>query len=319
MLSLRPATPADADAVLALADDAARADGVAPLNEESRLAVRALGHTTQEDDKQPDGGHAPRILVATAAGEDDALAGVVVDAQGDAGGVDLVVSPARRGQGLGRELLDAFESQADGIERAAYWAHGDLPSAQAFARHVGADRVRDLWRMTRPVTPDEAFVTDLPDGFEARAYDGSSEQGQAWLDVNAAAFVHHPEQGRMTMADFRERAGEDWFDPSGLILVWDVTGAQPVLAASHWTKREPGSDEGEVYVVAVAPAYQGRGLAKPLTGLGLAHLAQAGVRAVDLYVEGDNEPAKATYTRAGFTKSAQDVMYVHTTARGLQR
>ena len=76
-------------------------------------------------------------------------------------------------------------------------------------------------------------------------------------------------------------------------------------------------DVGEVYVVGVHPELHGRGLAGPLTRLGLAHLARRGVVDVELYVEGDNEPAKATYVRRGFVRAAHDVMYVHTPARAM--
>lgn len=89
------------------------------------------------------------------------------------------------------------------------------------------------------------------------------------------------------------------------------------LAGYHWTKVDPGersrvdpsSPAGEVYVVGVHPAYQGRGLAHPLTALGLAHLAARGLPEVVLYVDGDNGRALRTYTRLGFRPMMVDVMY----------
>jgi len=106
---------------------------------------------------------------------------------------------------------------------------------------------------------------------------------------------------------------QDWFDPAGFFLVQDTTvtdddGEHP-LAAFHWTKREPGSATGEVYVVGVHPAYQGRGLAGPVTGLGTSYLARQGADSVDLYVDGDNTRALATYRRAGFEDDAIHVVY----------
>jgi mycothiol synthase len=62
-------------------------------------------------------------------------------------------------------------------------------------------------------------------------------------------------------------------------------------------------------VVGVPPDAQGLGLGTALTRLGLDHLADAGLRTAILYTEADNTPAIRTYTRAGFERSAVDVMF----------
>jgi len=69
--------------------------------------------------------------------------------------------------------------------------------------------------------------------------------------------------------------------------------------------------EGEVYVVGVEPAYQGLGLGRAVTVLGLAHLRERGLAQAILYVDADNPAAVATYSRLGFTRFAVDVMYSH--------
>ena len=74
----------------------------------------------------------------------------------------------------------------------------------------------------------------LPDGLVARAFRPGRDEDE-WLRVNAAAFAHHAEQGRMTRADLDARMDEPWFDPAGLILV--VPESDPdTVAAFHWTK-----------------------------------------------------------------------------------
>ena len=57
------------------------------------------------------------------------------------------------------------------------------------------------------------------------------------------------------------------------------------------------------------PAYQGHGLAGPVTRLGLEHLAGQGLATVHLYVDGDNVRARATYARLGFVDAGVDVRY----------
>jgi mycothiol synthase len=125
--------------------------------------------------------------------------------------------------------------------------------------------------------------------------------------VNAQAFAHHPEQGRMTRADLDERVAEPWFDPDGFFVA-EQSGN---IVGYHWTKVHTDAQQGEVYVVGVAPEAQGSGLGKRLTLTGLHHLAALGLGEVILYVEADNAPAIAVYERLGFTHPVEDthVMY----------
>ena len=197
------------------------------------------------------------------------------------------------------------------------WAHGDLAPARALLTRAGLRKIRELHKLSRRLTPADANPTELPEGFVVRPFTRGRDEA-AWLAVNAAAFAGHPEQGAVTRADFERLANQPWFDPRGLLLL-ETTGPNVTLAGSHWTKLdgEPqrvASDgemavAGEVYVVAVAPPFQGRGLAGPLTAAGLAHLAAAGVRDVVLYVDADNVAARRTYARAGFESILLDGMY----------
>ena len=125
----------------------------------------------------------------------------------------------------------------------------------------------------------------------------------------------------MTVADLHERMAQPWFDPAGLLLVVDDATGQVV--AFHWTKVEEGSTSGRAHGSGRrspardrgglrgggGPGHQGRGLGGPVTRLGLAHLARAGLREVELYVDGDNTAARRTYERLGFTDAAVDGQY----------
>ena len=53
------------------------------------------------------------------------------------------------------------------------------------------------------------------------------------------------------MADLHERMEQPWFDAAGFLLVEDDATGEVV--AFHWTKVEPGSRAGEVYVVGSTP------------------------------------------------------------------
>jgi mycothiol synthase len=299
-------SPQQAEEVRALAARAAEGDGVAALSEQTLLSLTAPEGTVEH-------------VLAYAAGR---LTGY---AQAAAGGedasVELVVDPAARRHGVGSAL---WAEVARRHPRARVWAHGDLGSARRFAAALGLEPVRELHKMSRPLTADDATgtaaeaATALPPGFAARAF-VPGQDDEAWLETNAAAFSHHPEQGRLTHDDLRERMAQPWFDPAGFIVV-EAEDEPGRVAAFHWTKvdpeqrstLDPAATAGEVYVVGVHPAYQGRGLARPLTALGLAHLAGLGLPEVVLYVDGDNAGALRTYSSLGFRSTMVDVMYSRT-------
>ncbi|HEY0950574.1 mycothiol synthase, partial [Nocardioides sp.] len=194
--------------------------------------------------------------------------------------------------------------------RLAAWSHGDHPAAAALAGTHGFERARELWVMRRPTSPTTSPLPEpgVPAGVRIRAYEpGDADE---LLRVNAAAFAHHPEQGAMDAANLAERMAEPWFDPAGLLLAVEGTGEDERVLGFHWTKQH-SEQVGEVYVVGIDPAAQGRGLGRVLTLAGLHHLAARGVAEILLYVESDNAAAVRLYTGLGFTHAARDthVMY----------
>ncbi len=248
-------------------------------------------------------GHDPLDEATTLHLKHRGLAGATVWLSGGAGfalrrgsEVDLAVIPASRGHGLGSELAgDAFA----GHEPLTAWSHGDHPAAARLAEAHGLARVRELWVMRRSAA-DPLPELDLPDDLHVRSYRPADAADV--LAVNATAFAAHPEQGGLDSDTLAERMAEPWFDPRGLLLAVDGSGA---MLGFHWTKQHDAA-VGEVYVVGVGPAAQGRGLGRLLTLAGLHHLASAGVREILLHVEADNDPAVHIYTGLGFAHAAAD-------------
>ena len=68
-------------------------------------------------------------------------------------------------------------------------------------------------------------------------------------------------------------------------------------------------DEAEILSVAVANAWQGRGLARRMLDLHLRRLAGLGARAVFLEVDEKNAPAIRLYRRAGFNEVSRRPNY----------
>ncbi|MGZ4438220.1 MAG: mycothiol synthase [Nocardioidaceae bacterium] len=264
--------------------EATRADGREPLNEAALLELR-------------DRGLAGSTLLEAGSGAGFAW---VHGPEGEPE-VDLVVDPAARGAGVGAALAEAVTAAFPG--RLTAWSHGNHPAAAALAARHGLVRTRDLWVMRRPLDVPLPGLWEI-DGVEVRTFEPGRDE-DAWLAVNAAAFAHHPEQGRTTRADLDARMAEPWFDPAGFFLA--VSRDDGRLLGFHWTKvHDDAHPHGEVYVVGVSPDAQGGGLGRLLTLTGLHHLDGLGLPEVVLYVEADNGPAIAVYSRLGFAHADED-------------
>jgi mycothiol synthase len=276
-----------------LVEAATRADGVAPVGEQVLREVRR---------SDPDGD--TEHLLATNDGVVGYLNLAPNGPDSDAMG-ELVVHPDARGAGIGTQLLSAAADRAGGQVR--FWAHGTLPAARALAAALQMPAVRELLQMRRS-------TSDLPevagrDDVRIRTYAGNGDDADI-LRVNNAAFSWHPEQGGWQQADIDSRRADKWFDPDGLFLAFDAETDE--LLGFHWTKIHADA-LGEVYVVGVDPAAQGRGLGRLLTLIGIRYLAQRLANgpdpAVMLYVEADNAAAVRTYRNLGFDIANVDTAY----------
>jgi mycothiol synthase len=299
--------PAAVAAVLALVERATRTDGRAPLNE---AALLHLDH--------------PRSSVRhLLAGEDDDLRGYAqLDLGQSTSTAQLVVAPEHRRHGVGTRLIEELRRRSPSALQ--IWAVGDTAAAQALAARTGLRPVRELLIMRRRLS-DEIPSPELPPGVLIRTF-RPGEDDADWVEVNAAAFAAHPEQGALTVADLADRMAQPWFDPDGFF----VAVAADVMVGFHWTKQHgvatphaarlvpvAGASEnlqhddhfGEVYVLGVAPSAAGHGLGKALLLTGLRHLKQQGNTEVELYVEADQPGPVGLYRAYGFTTASRDVMY----------
>lgn len=283
-------TPHQRAAVERLVEAVTAHDRVRPLNEAAGFALDGKGHAVH--------------WLAHRGGE------VVGYAQCDRSThqAQLLVHPEHRRQGVGSALMD----QVQRVEpQTTWWAFGNLEEARGLAQSKELRLERELLIMERDLATFPPAREPAPEGIEVRPFEESD--AQALVEVNADAFTHHPEQGAMTLGDFWMRAGEDWFDPAGLLVaIDDDSGA---FLGFHWTKTErlnperPDEVVGEVYVIAVAPTASGRGIGRALLSAGLAHLADRGVQRVRLYVEASGERVVKMYESARFAVVTRDASY----------
>jgi mycothiol synthase len=289
--------PDQVAAVVRLVDDVTDSDGVRPLSEHVMLHLRYGGDTPARNFLLYAG---ERLVGYAHLDTTDVVEGP---------SAELAVHPAHRRAGVGSRLVTALlAATADG--RLRLWAHGQHPAAAALGARMGFRRARVLWQMRRSLfAPLDRPV--LPPGVTIRTFRVGQDEA-AWTEVNNRAFANHPDQGRWSLAEVATRELEPWFDPAGFFLA-ERTGR---LVGFHWTKvhgaRSGGHDHepiGEVYVVGVDPAEQGRGLGPALVLTGLRHLRARGLAQAMLYVEADNAPAIAVYQRLGFTHWDTDISF----------
>lgn len=241
------------------------------------------------------------------------------------GELDLVIHPDARGRGLGTaaltEMLAAKDPEASRELRA--WAHGENPAATALLAGAGFAPIRTLFRLALPPADLPAAIAGarpMPEGFRMTPFEpGNKAHADEWVRVNAAAFASHPEQGAVTLEDFRALTREPWFDVNDLRLAFDgddrlagyawvktsgaePSGAEPSGAESSGARTS--TTETELYVLGVDPGYAGRGLGAGLFGESLRQMATHSPDRITLYVDGDNERARALYDRAGFVTDA---------------
>jgi mycothiol synthase len=272
-----------ADEVVALRDRVTGSEGSSPLSDEVVVGLRT-----------------PRAGVRhLLAWDGPQLAGYgQLDSDGSA---EVVVAP----QADPAPLLDELTGLAgSGL---SIWARGQQSPLATELPRRGFVVARELVQMRR----DMALALDAPvwpAGVSVRTFVVDADEA-AWLDVNNRAFADHPDQSGWTIEDITAREREPWFDPAGFFLA-ERAGE---LVGFHWTKVHSGTGRpaiGEVYVIGVAPEMQGQRLGDALARHGLAHLRDAGITSVMLYVEATNHGAIGLYERLGFAEWDRDRRFI---------
>ncbi len=283
---------------------------------------------------------APGVSPSTDAG----LLGAAILGQGE---LEFTITPSHRRRGLGAKLLEQALAEHGAAENGAAddgaaeksavansavansavannaaanstddnsgdllaWSHGDHPGARVLAARTRFFPVRTLLQLRRSESAEQLAPTS-PDPSITTFRVGTDES--AWLQLNSLAFAHHPEQGRLTLADLENRMAEPWFSAKNFLVMHNADGD---LVGFNWLKVEPENPQtGEIYAIGVHPGSAGKGIGRRLMNAGLARLESIGATTTTLYVEADNVPAVALYRSLGFTDHTVDVQYLRTGA-----
>jgi mycothiol synthase len=236
---------------------------------------------------------------------------------------ELLVDPEHRGSGLGRALVTRLLTHARRHEVARFdiWAHHADGAATGLATAMAMRVSRQLWQMAMRLDPAAAEQRlELPDGVRLRAFRPGVDEG-VLIGLIREAFSGHPENAVFDAEDLAARADLPWFDPSAILIAEDVTSSKPL--GVHWMKLDAARHAGktghagegasghadEVYILAVAPEAQGRGIGHLRLSAGLQPLRDRGTEMAILSVDAENQAAIALYRKAGFRFEHLDTCY----------
>jgi mycothiol synthase len=189
-----------------------------------------------------------------------------------------------------------------------------LPQAQSIAATLRLERLWANLQMSKKLLE----IQELNSKYFIRSFLPGIDD-QAFLALNNKVFADHPDQGGWSIGDLKVRASEEWFDEKGFFVCenngkligfcWTkIHGAHTHSHAGN--KADHGHEAiGEIYVLAVDPAYMGLGIGKDLTITGLNYLKYQGLNRSILYVDVKNKAALNLYRSLGFTEFGNDVMY----------
>ncbi len=142
---------------------------------------------------------------------------------------------------------------------------------------------------------DDIPQHELPVGFTLRPYQPGDEA--AWLAIHLEADQYNV----ITPDTFTEQFGADAkMLAERQFYLCDGTG-QAIGTATAWFNTYRGQAYGRVHWVAIVPAMQGRGLAKPLLTALCHRLRRLGHQRAYLTTESARLPAINLYLRYGFT------------------
>jgi mycothiol synthase len=274
----------------------------ARLPRDGKKLERLFEAARRSDGHPPVGEHLPRSGQVTASGQlltslveagDHVIAYTRLTQAEEAGWwtLEAVLDPAWRDRVPVESLLEEAIAgvAARGGKGLRLWTH--LPGLVDSARREGFRLERELHNMEMGLADIEPPA--YPPGIAVDRFRPGVDEDEL-IEVNNLAFAGRPEADwdRPRLA---ERMSQPWSDPDDIL----TARQRGRLIGFCWVKRTSAA-EGEIYVVAVAPLMQGKGIGRALVSAGLGLMAAKGATSAFLYVEAQNSRARGLYDSLGF-------------------
>lgn len=222
----------------------------------------------------------------------------------------LLIMPGCIERGIAAELLRSALVRAADIGPAK--AHADLREEDRAARALfagfGFRPVRRYTEMTLTLE-SAAIVESNHESLSLHPLETGGEEEFTRLQnrVFSGSWGFCPN----TTAEIVQQLNTPGYGHDGVIAAYqgDEVIAYCWTARSRPPDRKGGAIIGRIHMMGVAPAFRGRGVGKHILRAGLNHLADKGIRTVELTVDNENEAARSLYQRAGFTPKTALVWY----------
>jgi len=223
--------------------------------------------------------------------------------------IDAAVHPDFRRRGFGRRLLawGLGRGRELGVDLAHVGVGEDAYAASALLEGQGFAPHRLYWELHWEGSMPEY---SLPSGTSLRSFRTGDESLLA--EVQNAAFDGQWGYSPNSVEDVEYKVQMHRVSHSGILFL--VAGME--TAGFCWTRIDgpPGNQIGVIWMIGVRPEFRRGGMGRAILLAGMGYLIQQGVQAVELSVDGDNEPAREMYLGLGFRKVGGTLWY----ERGLQ-
>ena len=220
----------------------------------------------------------------------------------------VVVHPAWRRQGLGRELMTRVLERAREQGNAYVFSQTDdhVPAGGAFLRGLGFAPVSTWVQMRAPA--DLALLPpELPPGYAVRSYDAIDDPVLLTEALNRG-FTGHWENRERLLEDIEHRLEGARVRPDGIFVAFSADGD---VAGVCWCSFDVeqnalrGEQVGHIDSLGVSPEHRRRGLGRALLLTGMRWLRAQGQGAIELEAVGNNDLALPLYYSAGYTVRRQ--------------
>lgn len=209
-----------------------------------------------------------------------------------------------------RTMIEAVLPFARQLETVYLFLPRECGEVGAVLKGLGFAITRYAFLLERPAAPP--IAPNLPASFSLRSFRPGADES-AWCNILNAAFAPLPAHVDLTPEMLQHEFEGPGYLEDGLIMLLDA-GAP--IGLVRVTREEDEDGAAFIEQLAVAPAYQHRGLGRQLLRTAVEFGAKSGLPVSRLSVNAENEKAFALYRSEGFEEKQAMLCYEFFLSRG---